>query len=61
MLITVLLRRWSLRFNVMSPADIDLTPRVMDRARTVVTYAKNEGVARSRRVIRRPHRGAGDL
>ncbi len=60
-LITVLLRRWSLRFNVMSPADIDLTPRVMDRARTVVTYAKSEGVARSRRVIRRPHRGAGDL
>ena len=28
-LVTVFLRRWSLKYNVLSPADVDLTPHIM--------------------------------
>lgn len=41
--ITVGLRRWSLKFNVLSPADIDLTPHVMRSVNKLRRKAQKPG------------------
>lgn len=51
--VTVGLRRWSLRYNILSPADIDLTPKVVEPVRRGVerARAKQESRATTHRTV----------
>lgn len=51
--ITVGLRRYSLRFNVLSPIDVDLVPKVKESAREMYQQAIDEGMHRSKKITRR--------
>ena len=51
--ITVGLRRYSLRFNVLSPTDVDLVPKVKESAREMYRQAIDEGMHRSKKITRR--------
>lgn len=42
-LVTIVLRRLSLRFNLLSPAEVDLTPKVADAGRSVYRRAVHRG------------------
>ncbi|WP_342590858.1 trimeric intracellular cation channel family protein [Olsenella profusa] len=53
-LVTIGLRRWSLRFNVKTPADVDLAPRVVE---PVQRAARRVRVTRWRKAHRRSRRG----
>ena len=60
MLVTVALRRISLRFNVLSPAEMDLTPKVVEGAQQMYNQAIEQGVHQSKVIERRHKRGAHD-
>lgn len=59
-LVTVALRRISLRFNVLSPAEMDLTPKVVEGAQQMYNQAIEQGVHQSKVIERRHKRGAHD-
>ena len=44
-MVTVGLRRWSLKYNVLSPADVDLTPHVMKRVHKLRRSVRKPGKA----------------
>ena len=44
-MVTVGLRRWSLKYNVLSPADVDLTPHVMKRVHKFRRSVRKPGKA----------------
>lgn len=51
--LVVLSRMWSLRYNVLSPAGVDLTPSVSKAARVVYTHARGRGEKEGESYIRR--------
>ena len=59
-LVTVLLRRISLRFNVLSPADMDLTPKVVEGAQQMYNQALEQGKRQSKAIERRSKRPTHD-
>ena len=59
-LVTVLLRRISLRFNVLSPADMDLTPKVIEGAQQMYNQAIEQGKHESEAIERRRTRKTHD-
>ena len=50
----VAMRRWSLKYNVLSPDSIDLSPRASKAIRLVYTVARNEGRRRGETIIKKP-------
>lgn len=52
-LVVVLTRRVSLRFNILSPANVNLAPAVTRRVRVIYHMAKGEGTESSRRILQR--------
>lgn len=59
-LVTVALRRISLRFNVLSPAEMDLTPKVVEGAQQMYNQAIEQGVHQSKVIEKRRERTARD-
>ena len=59
-LVTVLLRRISLKFNVLSPADMDLTPKVVEGAQQMYNQALEQGKRQSKAIERRSKRPTHD-
>lgn len=56
----VLLRRASLRYNILSPAEVDLSPAVGREVRNVYNLAQEEGMRKSERIMRRMLRAPKD-
>ena len=50
--IIIAIRRWSLHYNVLSPADVDLGPRVGAGARVVYRAAENRGRREANTLLR---------
>lgn len=59
--VVVLSRMWSLRYNVLSPAGIDLTPSVSRAARVVYAHARTRGERSGESYIRHHARGSKEL
>lgn len=60
-LVVVLLRRISLKYNVLSPAEVDLTPKVVHGAKTVIKKTKRGYTNRKQgEYAGRPHNAAED-
>jgi uncharacterized membrane protein YeiH len=51
--VVVLTRRVSLRFNILSPANVNLAPAVTRRVKVIYHMAKEDGVESSKRILQR--------
>ncbi len=52
MIVIIAIRRWSLHYNVLSPADVDLGPHAAAGARAVSQAAQNRGRHEATQLLR---------
>ena len=51
--VVILMRRLSLHFNILSPANVDLAPAVKKKVRVIYHLAQEDGRENSRRILRK--------
>ena len=51
--VVILMRRLSLHFNILSPANVDLAPVVTKKVRVIYHLAQEDGKENSRRILRK--------